>query len=282
MCGWRQRLDCAAGKTAGAGLPAHERPGPDTPPAALPASPGRQARCWPCWRRRAGSAVALRGTANRCGGTAGASAAALPQTGPGHPGALSARGCAPHCHRLRSLWHLCWHCCCPSCWGARLRAAGLLRNSTGLASRRLLTTVTGFTLGHSITLVLATLGWIAAPGWVEAAIAITIAISALLNLYPVKWVRGDCAGAGLRLDPWPGVFQHHARSRGERAACCPGPWRVSTWGGSRPAGGRCPVVCAAPGVGALARYEQGGGAWRLVGAAGAGAVLGGRAVVNSP
>jgi|JI6StandDraft_1071083.scaffolds.fasta_scaffold23797_3 hypothetical protein len=64
---------------------------------------------------------------------------------------------------------------------------------------RLLTTVTGFTLGHSITLVLATLGWITAPGWVEAAIAITIAISALLNLYPVKWVRGDLLALGFGL-----------------------------------------------------------------------------------
>lgn len=64
---------------------------------------------------------------------------------------------------------------------------------------RLLTTVTGFTLGHSITLVLATLGWITAPGWVEAAIAITIAISALLNLYPVKWLRGDLLALGFGL-----------------------------------------------------------------------------------
>jgi HupE / UreJ protein len=53
-------------------------------------------------------------------------------------------------------------------------------------------TVTGFTVGHSTTLVLASLGFIhAAPGWVEPAIAITIAISAGLNLYPVRWVRGD-------------------------------------------------------------------------------------------
>lgn len=55
----------------------------------------------------------------------------------------------------------------------------------------LIKTVTGFTVGHSITLVLATLGWITSPGWVEPVIAITIGISAALNLYPVRWVRAD-------------------------------------------------------------------------------------------
>ena len=53
-------------------------------------------------------------------------------------------------------------------------------------------TVTGFTIGHSLTLVLATLGVIpASPAWVEPAIAITIALSALLNLFPIRHVRGD-------------------------------------------------------------------------------------------
>jgi hypothetical protein len=53
-------------------------------------------------------------------------------------------------------------------------------------------TVTGFTIGHSLTLVLATLGVISAsPVWVEPAIAITIALSALLNLFPLRHVRGD-------------------------------------------------------------------------------------------
>ncbi len=55
----------------------------------------------------------------------------------------------------------------------------------------LLRTVTGFTIGHCITLVAATLGWITAPGWVEPAIAISIGISAWLNLYPVRWLRND-------------------------------------------------------------------------------------------
>ena len=57
---------------------------------------------------------------------------------------------------------------------------------------RLLLTVTGFTVGHSVTLALATLGGVtASPTWVEPLIALTIAASALLNLYPVRWIRGD-------------------------------------------------------------------------------------------
>ena len=56
----------------------------------------------------------------------------------------------------------------------------------------LLLTVTGFTVGHSVTLALATLGGItASPVWVEPAIALTIAASAAFNLYPVRWIRGD-------------------------------------------------------------------------------------------
>jgi HupE / UreJ protein len=55
----------------------------------------------------------------------------------------------------------------------------------------LLRTVTGFTIGHCITLVTATLGWITPPNWVEPAIAISIGISAWLNLYPVRWTRND-------------------------------------------------------------------------------------------
>lgn len=56
----------------------------------------------------------------------------------------------------------------------------------------LLRTVTAFTVGHSITLILATLGLTeASPAWVEPAIALSIAVTALLNIYPVKWVRFD-------------------------------------------------------------------------------------------
>jgi hypothetical protein len=56
----------------------------------------------------------------------------------------------------------------------------------------LLRTVTAFTLGHSITLVLATLGVTqASPLWVEPVIALSIAVTALLNLRPVHWARTD-------------------------------------------------------------------------------------------
>ena len=64
------------------------------------------------------------------------------------------------------------------------------------ASRRvwvsLLRTVTAFTIGHSITLMLATLGWTqVSPQWVEPVIALSIAVTAGLNLRPVSWLRND-------------------------------------------------------------------------------------------
>ena len=56
----------------------------------------------------------------------------------------------------------------------------------------LLRTVTAFTVGHSITLVLATFGLTqASPAWVEPVIALSIAVTALLNLRPVPWLRVD-------------------------------------------------------------------------------------------
>jgi len=62
---------------------------------------------------------------------------------------------------------------------------------------RLLRTITAFTLGHSITLILATLGYTSAsPVWVEPAIAMSIGVSALLNMYPQRWLRTELlAGA---------------------------------------------------------------------------------------
>lgn len=54
----------------------------------------------------------------------------------------------------------------------------------------LLRTVTAFTIGHSITLVLATLGWTQADaGWVEPVIALSVAFTAALNLRPQPWLR---------------------------------------------------------------------------------------------
>jgi HupE / UreJ protein len=72
-----------------------------------------------------------------------------------------------------------------------------LAHRPGIAD--LVRTVTGFTIGHSITLVLASLGWIASPSWVEPAIAVSIFISAGLNLYPQRWLRGDVLALGFGL-----------------------------------------------------------------------------------
>ena len=56
----------------------------------------------------------------------------------------------------------------------------------------LLRTITAFTIGHSITLMLATFGWTqASPVWVEPVIALSIGVTALLNLRPVRWLRVD-------------------------------------------------------------------------------------------
>ena len=56
----------------------------------------------------------------------------------------------------------------------------------------LLRTVTAFTVGHSVTLILATFGLTEASSvWVEPAIALTIGFTALLNLRPVPWIRID-------------------------------------------------------------------------------------------
>jgi hypothetical protein len=56
----------------------------------------------------------------------------------------------------------------------------------------LLRTITAFTIGHSITLIMATLGWTTgSPQWVEPVIALSIGVTALLNLRPVPWLRTD-------------------------------------------------------------------------------------------
>jgi hydrogenase/urease accessory protein HupE len=57
---------------------------------------------------------------------------------------------------------------------------------------RMLRTVTAFTLGHSVTLIFATLGYTSVSArWVEPAIAASIGISALLNIYPQRWLRTE-------------------------------------------------------------------------------------------
>ncbi len=68
----------------------------------------------------------------------------------------------------------------------------LTRTSGSKAWRALLRTITAFTVGHSVTLMLATFGVTqASPAWVEPVIAVSIGVTALLNLRPVSWVRVD-------------------------------------------------------------------------------------------
>ncbi len=52
--------------------------------------------------------------------------------------------------------------------------------------KTLLITITAFTLGHSITLISATLGWVASPRWVEPVIALSIAATAAFNLFKTR------------------------------------------------------------------------------------------------
>ena len=55
--------------------------------------------------------------------------------------------------------------------------------------KALLITITAFTLGHSITLISATLGWVGSPRWVEPVIALSIAASAAFNLIKPRMPR---------------------------------------------------------------------------------------------
>ncbi len=77
--------------------------------------------------------------------------------------------------------------------------AGGAPASARMGLRELLWTVTAFTLGHSVTLVLASLGWTAVPIWVEPAIAVSIGFSAWLNLYPQPWLRPRWLALGFGL-----------------------------------------------------------------------------------
>ncbi len=62
----------------------------------------------------------------------------------------------------------------------------------------LLRTITAFTVGHSVTLALATLGLTqASPAWVEPLIALSIAITAGLNLRPVPGLRVEWLALGF-------------------------------------------------------------------------------------
>ncbi len=76
-----------------------------------------------------------------------------------------------------------------------------LGEATGrMALWQLVRTVTGFTIGHSVTLTLASLSWVSASAqWVEPAIAATIMVSAGLNLRPIRGLRSDALALGFGL-----------------------------------------------------------------------------------
>ncbi len=70
------------------------------------------------------------------------------------------------------------------CYESRKRDAGPL--SARRVMTRALAVVTAFTVAHSITLVVATLGWVSLPiQWVEAIIAASIAVAAINVLWPI-------------------------------------------------------------------------------------------------
>ena len=74
----------------------------------------------------------------------------------------------------------------------RLRVGAKSSQQSGNVWWALLRTITAFTIGHSITLILATLGLTqGSPAWVEPVIALSIGVTAFLNLRPQAWLRTD-------------------------------------------------------------------------------------------
>ena len=74
----------------------------------------------------------------------------------------------------------------------RLRLGHRSSQQSGTVWWALLRTITAFTIGHSITLILATFGLTrGSPAWVEPVIALSIGVTALLNLRPQVWLRTD-------------------------------------------------------------------------------------------
>ncbi len=82
-------------------------------------------------------------------------------------------------------------------WDGR-RWQGVAR--LGQAGREVLAVVTSFTLAHSVTLSLATLGWVSLPSrWVESVIALSVVLAAANNLRPVVQGRRWVAAFGFGL-----------------------------------------------------------------------------------
>ncbi|MFK7991479.1 MAG: HupE/UreJ family protein [Sandaracinaceae bacterium] len=79
-----------------------------------------------------------------------------------------------------------------------LTAGGLARREgLKVALRDVAVIVTAFTIGHSLTLVAAALGWVVLPSrWVESTIALSIVLTAALNLARPEARKGLAAVAG--------------------------------------------------------------------------------------
>lgn len=135
---------------------------------------------------------------------------------------------------------------------------------------QLLRTITGFTMGHCITLVAATVGWLTPPHWVEPAIALSIGITAWLNLYPVRWLRNDVLALAFGLVHGLG-FSSLMREANVSDALLP--WALAGFNLGVEAGQIVGVVlwCGLHWVVARwQRYEQvvvRGGSWALLGLA---------------
>lgn len=135
--------------------------------------------------------LVLSNTSQAAPSTAADSAATLPQTGLATLTHFFGEGVH---HLITGYDHLAFLLVLllPIMLVRRLPAGGVSAANMRPGLIMLIRTVTGFTIGHSATLIASSLGWIAAASsWVEPTIAITIAISALLNLHPIRWVRGD-------------------------------------------------------------------------------------------
>ncbi len=153
-----------------------------------------------------------------------------------------------------------------------LDAARPLSKGDGVVA--LLRTVTAFTIGHSLTLGLASIGWIVVPpNWVEPAIAITIGISAALNLYPVRWIRTDVLALLFGLVHGLGFSEVMREAGIRRRAAAVGAGRLQFWRRSRPAARGARLVCAAVVAGAVVVVWPSAGARWVVGADRAGGLL---------
>ena len=117
----------------------------------------------------------------------------------------------------------CCRCCCRRCWCApgRLGGDGKPRTSFRAALLDVVKVVTAFTVAHSITLSLAALGVVSLPSrWVESAIALSVVLAALNNIWPIVFERRWVDRVLLRPDPRLRLRVGAGRSRTARRNRC--------------------------------------------------------------